>query len=191
MVSEVEVSEHYRRVEAHYRGVWGPRYRPIRFERGPVGDLPAAFRVLEFEPRKDRHMWSYATCCMSQPRDEEPLELHLFAGAQRPELVELLVATAHFHRTGGRLGLGHTVNFGRPWVAASSCDHGLISLPYLDGPSLEKLSLADGSIVRFLWLLPITKSELEFKKRFGVEALETRFEASGFDYVDPQRPPVV
>lgn len=47
--------------------------------------------------------------------------------------------TAHFHRTGSALGLGHTVNFGRPWLPGSSCTHGLVSLPYLFGPELEWL----------------------------------------------------
>jgi hypothetical protein len=50
-----------------------------------------------------------------------------------------VTAIAHFHRTGSALGLGHTVNFGRPWLPTSSCTHGLGSLPYLDGPDLEWL----------------------------------------------------
>jgi len=136
-------------------------------------------------------MTAYATRCMSQLEDEERLELHLLTRRDddlAPALVELLTVTAHYHRTGSSLGLGHTVNFGRPWRPGSACTHGLISLPYLDGPRLEWLLEPR---VRFLWLVPITASELLFKKQHGLEALEERFEAAQFDFLDPLRASVV
>jgi len=81
------------------------------------------------------------------------------------------------------------VNFGKSWIEDSPCQHGLISLPYLDGPSLENLQL-DGAFVRFLWIVPITGEELEFKKASGLEALESRFEKAEFNYLNPYRPSV-
>lgn len=126
---------------------------------------------------------------MSEEADPERLELHILAResdatvADR-DLVELLTVIAHFHRTGQRLGLGHTVNFGRPWLLSSPCSYGLVSLPYLDGPALEWL---DEPRVRFLWLIPITADERAFKKARGLEALEAQFEAAGFDFLDPAR----
>jgi hypothetical protein len=80
------------------------------------------------------------------------------------------------------------VNIGRPWVEGSTCTHGLVSLPYLDGPSMEWMR---EPAVRFLWLIPITESERDFKAREGLGALEARFEAAGFDYLDLMRPTVV
>ncbi|GAA5130449.1 hypothetical protein GCM10023212_40150 [Luteolibacter yonseiensis] len=65
-----------------------------------------------------------------------------------------------------------------------------ISLPYLDGPDLENLECTDGT-AKFYWLIPITQSELELKNAEGVEALEARFDASGFDYAGPAREGVV
>jgi hypothetical protein len=103
-------------------------------------------------------------------------------------IVEILTAVSHYHRTGTPLGLGHSVNFGKPWVAGSACTHGLISLPYLDGPSLEWLANPE---VRFLWMIPITDAEVQFKKRHGMEALEQRFEEAQFDFLDPFRASVV
>jgi hypothetical protein len=123
---------------------------------------------------------------MSAQADADPLELHLFSPIQSDSLVELLAATAHYHLTGEYLGLNHTVNFGRPWLPGSLCDHGLISLPYLDGPALEWLICANIK-VRFLWLIPITKAEVEFKKRHGIETLESIFETKKFDYLNPTR----
>lgn len=173
-------------IREHYVACWGLDVREVKFDRGPLSELPADFRVLRFAPRSNRNMWTYATQCMSQPDDEHRLELHLFAAEDRPELAELLVATAHYHRTGARLSLGHTVNFGRPWLERSSCDHGLVSLPYLDGPLLEWLRVAKRQ-TRFLWLIPITKDEVEFARKSGLDALESRFEASQFNYLDPTR----
>ena len=86
--------------------------------------------------------------------------------------------------------MGHSVNFGRPWIDGSQCDYGLISLPYLDGPDLEVLSLGSRT-VKFYWLIPVTPSEVDFKKRLGLEALEVEFDRSGLDYVNPQRKSVI
>lgn len=95
-----------------------------------------------------------------------------------------------YHVTGASLGLGHTVSFGRPWLPGSLCDHGLLSLPYLDGPDLEHLH-AGGVHARCLWLIPITCQERDFKKEHGLEALEREFDRPGFDYLDPGRQSVV
>jgi hypothetical protein len=157
--------------------------------RGPIRPLPPDFQVLVI-PRSPDSM-AYATRCMSQPEDDERLELHVLAPHDRQHdsmIVELLTVVAHFHRTGARLGLGHTVNFGRPWLPGSLCSYGLISLPYLDGPTLE---WEETTHTRFLWLIPITEAEKNFKVANGVDALEQRFEEASFHYLDPLRPSVV
>jgi hypothetical protein len=129
---------------------------------------------------------------MSQPTDDFPIELHLFSEVQTSAHVELLTAVAHYHKTGSLLDLGHTVNFGRPWMNHSKCTHGLISLPYLDGPRLEKLEMPDlRQFVRCLWLVPVTASEVEYVKSWGLEALEKKFDEKEFNYLDPGRPSVV
>ena len=176
----------------HYESCWSNKSMPHTWREGRSGDLPAEFRVLEFRPNERRDMWTYATCCMSQPSDVLKTELHLFSPSEERDHVELLTVIAHYHRTGEQIGLGHSVNFGRPWFSGSACDYGLISLPYLDGPDLENLSLDDlGTGIKCLWLIPITKSEREFKKRQGVEALESKLEDASFNYLDPARQTVV
>jgi hypothetical protein len=175
----------------HYVSAWSSGYRDCRWSLGPAHELPEEFCVLEFCPRETGTMWTYATCCMSQADDEHGLEIHLFAPDQDDLHVELLTALAHYHRTGARVGLGDTVNFGRPWLPGSTCTHGLLSLPYLDGPTLEWLRFPNGKGVRFLWLVPITPEELEYKKKRGVDALEATFEKAELNYLDPRRPSVV
>jgi len=173
----------------HYSDAWSKPIDQLRWDRGPMQDLPSGFRVLVLQHSPE--MVAYATLGMSPPGDDERLELHLLTRTSprvRLELVELLTMVAHYHRTGRRLGLGHTVNFGRPWLEGSQCTRGLVSLPYLDGPALE---WHEAPSIRFLWLIPITEAELQFKKQRGLEALEDRFERQQFDYLDPARASVV
>jgi hypothetical protein len=174
-------------IARHYERVWLNHGTPRVWELGPVHELPQDFCVLEFAPTRTRDMWTYATLCMSHPADDDAIELHLFSRVQSELHVELLTVIAHYHRTHA-LGLGHTVNFGRPWINDSKCTYGLISLPYLDGPPLEELAMPDlGKIVRCLWLIPITKSEVDYKACHGLEALEHRFDESHFDFLNPDR----
>jgi hypothetical protein len=129
---------------------------------------------------------------MSQPHDTEPLELHMFSPIHSDSIIELLTVVCDFHRTGARLGLGHSVNFGKPWLEGSNCNFGLISLPYLDGPDLERFQVPQTATeVRFLWLIPITEQERDFKKSQGLEALEVQFERAKFNYLDLERASVV
>ena len=177
------------RIEAHYANNWGPARKSVRLESGRIAELSPEFRVLVTD-RPDR-VSAYSTICMSRPEDRDRLELHLLSRAppdQEGGLVELLTVMAHYHRTGAPLSLGHTVNFGRPWLPGSECTYALVSLPYLDGPSLEWMP--DHS-VRFLWVIPITSAERTFKIAHGMNALEDRFESAQFDYLDALRPSVV
>jgi len=110
----------------------------------------------------------------------------MFTPRESDEVVELLVAMAHYHRTAAKLDLGHSVNFGRPWMANSKSEYGLVSLPYLDGPSLENLKTGSKQL-KFYWLLPVTYSEMDFKKRNGLDALEELFDRIGLDFLNPER----
>lgn len=112
----------------HYENSWGPPALVTRWPRGPVY-LP------------DRRNWVYASIGMSLGV-ESGLELHLRSPRESEELVELLTVVAHYHRTGAKLGLHNAVNFGRPWLQGSVCNHGLITLPYAEGPKLERLTFA-------------------------------------------------
>ena len=174
----------------HYVRAWSTDPQVLQFSKGPIQELPHEFCVLRFAPTVRGGMWRYATLGMSMVSDASPLELHMLAREPNDQIVELLVATAHYHRTQEWLGLGHSVNFGKPWGKGSSCDHGLISLPYLDGPTLEWLRVGTTS-VRFLWLIPVTGAEVEFKRMHGLEALEHKFEITKFDYLNPWRESVV
>lgn len=117
------------------------------------------------------------------------LEFILTTPFETDRAVELLAMNVYYHRD-GRLGLGHTVPIGEPWLPGSQCDHWLISLPYPYGPNLQSCHVGDRHI-DFLWLLPITKAEREFKIAHGLEALEQRFEDGDLRYWDVHRSSIV
>jgi hypothetical protein len=176
----------------HYQNSWNAG-EPAMFlyDKGPFNKLPYDFRVLEFEPRKARNMWTYATCCMSQPEDDVPIEMHIFSLNQDRTIVELLTAIAYYHRNTKRVGLNHSINLGRPWKNNSTCSYGLISLPYLDGPKLENfLSPENNQVIKFYWVIPITEKEYLYKRSYGVEALEQKF-GKDFNYLNPLRQSVM
>lgn len=185
--------DYQEKIIKHYEKIWKTDPNINLWSEGPFNELPMNFRILEFPPTEERNFWTYSTCCMSQPDEIHPLELHIFSAIRDDKLIELLTVIAHYHRTGIRVNLNHTVNFGRSWQDQSDCKYGLISLPYLDGPELENLELSElhGKVIKFYWLIPITKNELEFKKNKGVTALENLFEKDQFNFLDPLRKSVV
>jgi hypothetical protein len=187
-----DAQSHVRLLREHYQRQWGSSPAARRWRSGPIQQLGAEFQVLEFPPTDHSFMWIYSTAGMTPTVDalHQRLELHLFAPQPDESLVELLTMIAHYHVTEKPLGLHHTVNFGRPWLAGSACDHGFISLPYPYGPSLEWLAPGNQEQTRCLWLIPITRGEVAFKKSHGPEALESRFEERQFNYLDPRRPGV-
>ena len=174
----------------HYKKSWQNDYKTYLWDKGPFEKLPHDFRVLEFEPTKNRNMWTYATCAMSQREDYARIELHIFSSKRDEGLIELLTIIAHYHRNTSKLNVGHSVNFGRPWQDKSNCQYGLISLPYLDGPSLEDFQSSAG-ILKFYWLIPVTEEEVNFKAKYGIESLEQIFDERGLDYINSNRSSLV
>ncbi|MCL2849219.1 MAG: suppressor of fused domain protein [Micrococcales bacterium] len=177
----------------HYRAHWG-EFTEHTLGKGPVHELQSEFAVLRFAPREDREAWTYATCGMAQtsaPCEHQRVEVFVLAPHEDESLVELLTIIAWFHANREALGLGHTVNFGRPWHAGSQCDHGLLSLPHLDRPSVGLFGWQPEVSVQVLWLIPITMAERDFKIAEGLDALEDRFEQTGLHYLDPFRDSVV
>lgn len=159
-----------------------------------MGTISEDFCILEFPPHKNlwkQDYWKYSTCGMSDLSIIPAIELHLFSYKQDETLIELLTAIAYYHRiSDARLNLHHTVNFGRPWENNSICIYGLISLPYVHGPSLEIFNFQEYQ-VKCYWLIPITFNERNFKKEYGIELLEEKFEESKVDLLNPHRLSIV
>lgn len=98
-------------------------------------------------------------------------------------------AAAHCGTPASRLDRGRVVPLGRGWLAGSSCDRLLVTLPYPYGPEFEFCRWGRNT-ARLLWLLPITEGEEGFVVAEGVDAFEARLEALGSSFTDPLRPSV-
>ena len=178
-------------IQLHYETHWKSSPVEVNWSFGPIHELPAGFKILRFSPTETRKFYAYATCGMSIMEDSRKIEFFIFSPvSDDSSLCELINFVVHYHRTGAELGWMHMVNFGRPWLASSRCDHGLFSLPYIDGEELERLRINDIEI-RVLWLIPITREERDYCKEYGLDALESKFESTGFAYHDPNRSSVV
>jgi hypothetical protein len=192
MINDMIDSKYQDEIIDHYTKIWESEFNIYLWDKGPIEKLPYNYRVLEFAPNNTREMWIYATCCMSNPEDKIPIELHIFSSKQDVELVELLTIVTYYHHNTSQLNLNHTINFGKSWQNKSECKYGLISLPYLYGPNLENYYRSDcNKTSKFYWLIPVTKKEVNFKKKFGVEALEQKFDIVQLNYLDPLRSSVI
>ncbi|UII19566.1 suppressor of fused domain protein [Fulvivirga ligni] len=172
----------------HYKNYFGSSGNVRRWKKGPQDKLHPDFYVLEIAPNRVHNMWAYLTVGMSVDREDHNLiELVVYSPTQNESLVELLTLNASFHRNADALNLHHSVNIGQPCIHGSNCDHGFISLPYLDGEALEIFEFA-GKRFHCYWFIPITERERDFKMEEGVEALEDLFEKRQFDYLNLHRP---
>lgn len=181
-------------VESHIRAFFiGHTVEVVDFDLGPerrkiVPDL----RVVTVAPGPQGDSWAYVTagCWASAEKDGHGLEFVMTAHVRDQRFVELMGMIAYYHCGGHRLDLEHSMPIGDPWVPGSTCDHLLISLPYLHGPALEQCPLPGGH-ARILWALPVTAAEIEFRRRHGHEALEQLFDEAEIVPTDPFRASVV
>jgi hypothetical protein len=105
--------------------------------------------------------------------------------------IELLSMVAYLHsKPDHRLGVGHTMNIGRPITPSSTFDRLLVSLPYVFGSDFEYMHCRNGDHVRILWLLPISSGEERLRHAEGLEKLEHLFELAQIDFLDSMRPDV-
>lgn len=171
----------------HYESFYGVAGKKLTWDKGPTNKLHPDFYVLEFGPSERHQMWTYVTVGMSLDRDDNNLvELITYSKNLDKSRVELLTLNASFHRNSEPLNLHHTVVVGQLTDFDTMCDHGFISLPYIEGEELEIINL-NGREIHCYWFIPITEKERDYKIEFGCDALEDLFEEKQFDYLDKQR----
>lgn len=179
-------------LEQHVRNFFDRReIQSFTWPSGPILEQNPHFRALRVAPSNPQGLWTYVSVGGWAGTEAENVgtEFILCTAIEDIRAVELLAMTVFYHR-GGKLGPGHTLPLGEPWMAGSLCDHFLVTLPYPFGPDLEIAHVGDRH-VEFLWLLPITKAERDLKVADGLEALESRFEEAGLHYWEIDRTSIV
>jgi hypothetical protein len=145
------------------------------------------FFVLEIPPNKRRDMYAYCTVGMSCDRlDENLTELFVYSPVQTKTLASLMSWCAAYHRNRFAIKTNHTISIGQPWLHDSTCDHGLVSRPHIDGKELEYFYF-EGSIIQCHWFIPITELERDYRMKYGTPALEKLFAKKQVDYLNPRR----
>lgn len=177
-------------VRAYFEGhlVEAVDYDPGEARRAVLPDL----RILVAGPGPRSDTWAYVTagCWAATAEDGHGLEFVMTAHVRDQRFIDLMAMIAYYHCGGHRLDLEHSMPIGEPWVPGSTCDHLLISLPYLHGPALEHCPIPGGH-ARILWTLPVTSTEIAFRRHHGHEALERLFDAAHIIPTDPFRPSVI
>lgn len=173
----------------HDRRFWdGPRLEITTWDDWPMSERLPGFRIAKIHEGEGR--WAYASigAWRATSDDDHGLEFVLAWPEEDPRALWQLGTTAYYHAgpPTHRLGHGHTVPTGQPWIDGSTIDHTLISTPYPWDPDLEHCQLPERHI-QVLWLMPITESERDFKRTVGLDALEQRFEEAGIDHLDLYR----
>lgn len=185
---ELDMMKYYiKELFQHYRSVWKfDKYDIYKLETGPMKKFCEDFSILVIPPTEDRNMWIYATLGMSI-NNRNGFELHIFSNSKNNRLIDILTSISYYQMKEGILDLNSTVNFGTAWASNSKCEYGLISLPYLDGPSLENFKLE----IKCYWLIPITLSERNYRWEKGIDKLEQLFEDNNLNYLDKYRKSII
>src|SRR5215470_8852117 len=137
--------------------------------------------------------WVYVSSGASaEPMDDGfGLEFVLCAPAAEPLAAKLVAMVANLHADPRYpMSLGQVLEIGHPWLPGASADHLIVALPTIFDPELEWLS-GRARTARFIWLVPITRSEAEFAKQHGLDALQSRLGAAQADLAALARASVV
>ena len=176
-------------VEAHVRHFFaGHTIEAHDYDLGPerCAAVPG-LRIIVASPGPRTNSWAYITagCWSAVEENGHGLEFVLTAPVGDESFVDLAAKIAYYH-AGHRLDVEHSMPIGEPWVPGSTCDHLLVSLPYLHGPDLEQCPLPNGH-ARILWTLPVTAAEIAYRREHGHEALEQLFDEHEIIPTDPTR----
>ena len=121
-----------------------------------------------------------------------PIDIEQFEDESIYWPIRLLKTLARFpHRYETWLGYGHTVPHGdppTPYDPSTGFCCALLGFPQSAGEDFFSLSVRDDKVIRFWSLVPLYREELDYKLRYGTDALEDLFaEQSVGDLVDVDR----
>jgi Suppressor of fused protein (SUFU) len=180
-------------VEAHLRaGFPGQRVVIQGWHTGAIAEAYPDVRVLRVDPETRGGLWLHVSSGGASTLAGRPPTGHEFilvTPFKTLRAVELLAMVVYYHGV-QPLDVGDTVPIGEPWLPGSQCCHLLVSAPYLLADELWRLRSGPREI-RLLWTIPITTDERDYIGRYGLDALEERFETVGLEYWDPHRASVV
>jgi hypothetical protein len=179
-------------LERHVREFWhGHEVEDVTWEQALVLDRVPDFTTYRVAPRSAGEAWVYVTAGSSVHEAGDGTEFFLMSPVAEEAHARTLAMVSHLHSFEEyRLGVGSVIDVGGPWMDGSRMDHLLVCLPYSYGPALERAPEEAGR-ARFLWLLPIHRSEAALIGTESLDAFEEILEAEGVNVLDLDRAPLV
>jgi hypothetical protein len=183
-------------VRAHAARIFpGRSLETLRWDEGGVVENLPELAVVRVAPPAGapEAMWIHLTvgASVAPMEDGYGLEFVLLTHAPEKLAAKLLAMVANLHADERYpLSLGQALEVGHGWLPGASADHLLVALPTFFDPELEWLSDRDRN-VRFIWLVPITRSEAEFARKHGPLPLQERLGAARADVAALVRESVV
>lgn len=170
------------KVLEHYIRRWGKPITIHTFDSAEVSPSIRPLYIAVFSLPGDG-LAMYASIGMSRAGmlDSETNTIHyaeIFMGVYEhfeslPKIMAMLATYPHNEKT--FVAPEHTIPLGMPIVQNSSLTSVLFAIAYFDPPWFRGLDV-DGKHIQFLWVIPLTEREREFKTKTGWNALGQMFE---------------
>lgn len=179
----------YEEIKKAYETIWGKPSEEISplLSKEILTDFPEV-KILLFPPTRTQNAWIYATLGMSDlASGHHAPEIHLFSHEKNDAIVQAISSMMDYVQE-GHLHFGDL--FESRGEDSFTCTHLLAAYPFPEGEGFPELYSEDREI-EFIWLLPVTDSEIDFMKKHGYDALEEKLFESEADFYDWNRKPVV
>ncbi len=173
--------------EDHFVKHFGPLVEP---NMQSTDDTTPHIDIYRFGPNNDRSYWTLITGGMSDQEQFIPrghpdhitkrTEVLMYVHEPRPwmfQVVKELALIPFEQRT--YLHWWHSAPIN---IEDSQLAHAFFLPPYFESEEFDSLVIEDDD-VSFLWMVPITESELQYKLRYGGQALEELFSNCEIDPV--------
>lgn len=182
----------YENIKKAYEKIWGKCSEEIipPVSGNTLKDFPQV-RILLFPPTRTQDRWIYASLGMSDlsaGTGEYVPEVHIYSNTRNESVVIAISALMEHVQE-------HPINFSDIFPCETEgtglqCRNLLAAFPFPDGEGFPEIEY-DGREVYFIWLIPVTDSEISFLKKAGYDALEDKLYGSDTELWNWNRKPVV
>lgn len=175
------------RLWEHYKYHFGSKCTVCRIDDPVIQDIDPNIVILRFEPNSENHYYVYCTIGMSRYDDEKPVEMMIYAGESHYANIVMLAQLIVKNRTIAQVKTEDIFELDMSTAPQFTCTCGLIELPCHE----EKSFAVTEHGVNCLWLIPITKEEFDYQKKYGYDALQQKFMSNFFDILNHKRKSLV
>lgn len=180
----------YEEIKKAYEKIWGKVSEEIipLVSKETLADFPD-IKILLFPPSRTQKTWIYATMGMSDlgAGETSSPEVHIYSEEKNDSIISAISGLMEHVQE-------EEIHFCDVLPCATEgsqkCTSLLAAFPFPDGEGFPEIEI-DGREIEFIWLLPVTDSELKHLKKEGYDSLEEKLFASEVNFFDWNRDSVV